>query len=88
MTISNIKGYPMKKPKAEASTIVEFENNLKELSSIIEKLEKGSLSLDESLALFEKGIHLTRNCHQSLKEAEQKVEILLAKVIDNSSEEV
>ena len=42
-------------------------------------MEQGDLSLEESLKLFERGITLTRGCQESLKEAEQKVQILLDK---------
>lgn len=53
-----------------------FEQALDELEQLVEKMESGDLSLDESLASFERGIALTRTCQQSLKAAEQKVEIL------------
>lgn len=54
-----------------------FEEELLELESIVEKLEKGQLSLDESLLLFEKGIKLVRECNDKLKSAQQKVEQLI-----------
>ncbi len=54
-----------------------FEESLAELESIVEKLEKGQLSLDESLVLFEKGIKLVRECNDKLKNARQKVEQLI-----------
>ncbi|MFZ2410418.1 MAG: exodeoxyribonuclease VII small subunit [Candidatus Methanoperedens sp.] len=53
-----------------------FEESLAELEGIVEKLEKGQLSLDESLMLFEKGIKLVRECNDKLKNAQQKVEQL------------
>jgi exodeoxyribonuclease VII small subunit len=56
-----------------------FEKSLKELEALVTKMEQGNLSLEESLQQFERGIQLTRNCQQALKEAEQKVEILLNK---------
>lgn len=56
-----------------------FENSLKELEALVTKMEQGNLSLEESLQHFERGIQLTRTCQQALKEAEQKVEILLNK---------
>jgi exodeoxyribonuclease VII small subunit len=56
-----------------------FEKSLKELEALVTKMEQGNLSLEESLQHFERGIQLTRNCQQALKEAEQKVEILLNK---------
>ncbi len=54
-----------------------FEEAITELESIVEKLENGKLSLEESLALFEKGIKLVRECSAKLKSAEQKVERLI-----------
>lgn len=57
----------------------DFERSLAELEAIVEKLEHGELSLEESLQQFERGVQLTRACQTALKEAEQKVEILLRK---------
>ena len=54
-----------------------FEESLKKLESIVNKLEKGDLSLDESLKLFEEGVGLSAACKKELEEAEGKVEILL-----------
>ena len=54
-----------------------FEEALQEMETIVQRLEDGNLSLDESLALFEDGIKLSRLCSQRLDEAEKKVEILL-----------
>ncbi len=56
-----------------------FEDALKELETLVEKMEQGELSLEDSLQNFERGIALTRQCQQALQEAEQKVEILLEK---------
>lgn len=54
-----------------------FEDKLAELETIVEKLENGQLSLDESLELFEHGITLSRECSAMLKNARQKVEKLI-----------
>ncbi len=54
-----------------------FEDKLQELEKIVEKLENGQLSLDESLGLFEKGIKLVRECDTNLKCARQKVKKLI-----------
>ena len=59
--------------------IPDFETALAELEALVEKMEQGDLSLDESLKQFERGVQLTRSCQQALKEAEQKVRILLEK---------
>ena len=53
-----------------------FEKSLSELNQIVEEMERGELSLEQSLKHFEKGVALTRNCQSALKEAEQKVQIL------------
>ena len=54
-----------------------FEKSLQELEQLVEKMEKGDLSLEDSLKHFERGISLTRSCQKALAEAEQKVQILL-----------
>ncbi|MGI9309710.1 MAG: exodeoxyribonuclease VII small subunit [Gammaproteobacteria bacterium] len=57
----------------------ELEKSLAELETIVEELESGELSLDKSLQQFEKGIKLSRNCQDALKNAEQKVQMLVDK---------
>lgn len=54
-----------------------FEKNLKELETIVKKLEEGNIPLDEMLSLFERGIKLTKACTSQLDEAEQKINILV-----------
>jgi len=66
-----------KKPRAADSP--DFEKSLAELEQIVERMEQGELSLDESLKQFERGVALTRSCQTALQQAEQKVEILLRK---------
>lgn len=56
-----------------------FEQSLTELQAIVERMESGQLSLEESLANFEEGISLTRECQTALIEAEQKVKMLIEK---------
>jgi exodeoxyribonuclease VII small subunit len=55
-----------------------FEQAMAELESLVETMEQGELSLEESLKSFERGVLLTRTCQQALKEAEQKIQILTA----------
>lgn len=55
----------------------DFEQSLKELEALVEKMEKGDLSLEESLQAFERGVQLTRSCQKALVCAEQKVQQLL-----------
>lgn len=62
-----------------ASEPVDFEQSLRDLEEIVARLEQGDLPLEESLKQFERGIQLTRLCQSALKNAEQKVEILLKK---------
>ncbi len=62
--------------KASSKNKLSFEKALEELEKIARKLEEGSLGLDESIAGFEKGIQLAKFCHEKLKEAERKIEIL------------
>ena len=64
---------------AKKSKTPDFESALHELESIVERMEKGELTLEESLQQFERGVLLTRTCQQSLHDAEQKVQILLKK---------
>lgn len=54
-----------------------FESALFELEDIVKKMELGTLSLDESLAAFERAAHLIRFCNEKLENARQKVRILL-----------
>ena len=56
-----------------------FEASLVELQALVERMESGKLTLEESLADFEKGIGLTRECQSALTDAEQKVQMLLEK---------
>ena len=56
-----------------------FETALAELEKIVEKMESGEQSLEESLKSFQRGIELTRACQQGLREAEQRVEKLIRK---------
>ncbi len=54
-----------------------FEESLKKLESIVEQMEKGELSLEESVKLFEAGVALSAACKKELDEAEGKVETLI-----------
>ena len=54
-----------------------FEKSIKELESIVAKLESGDTTLDESLELFEKGIKLSKECNKMLDTAEKKVSVLM-----------
>ncbi|NQZ01538.1 MAG: exodeoxyribonuclease VII small subunit [Bdellovibrionales bacterium] len=56
---------------------MKFEKKLDRLEEIVDKMESGDLSLDQSLKMFEEGVKLSRECHSQLDEAEQKVQLLL-----------
>ncbi len=58
--------------------MLNFEKTMAELEETVEKLERGDVSLDESLELFEKGIKLSKSCQKILETAEKKVTVLLA----------
>jgi exodeoxyribonuclease VII small subunit len=77
----------MPTPKAANEASPDFEAAMRDLEQLVERLEQGDLPLEESLAAFERGILLTRACQTALKEAEQKVEILLKKAGAPSVEE-
>ena len=55
----------------------DFEKSLAELESLVEQLESGELSLDDSLRQFKRGVELTRHCQDVLTQAQQTVEKLL-----------
>ena len=57
-------------------TIKDFESAIGELESIVKTLEDGDLALEKSLALFERGVQLSRFCHARLEDAEKRIEIL------------
>lgn len=56
-----------------------FEKSLQELEKLVETMEGGDISLEDSLKYFERGVSLTHACQQALEEAEQKVKILMEK---------
>ena len=62
----------------DSTKSTDFEQQLSELEILVEQMEQGDISLEDSLKSFEKGIKLARSCQQSLKEAELKVKILMS----------
>ncbi len=58
---------------------VDFESALEELEGLVERMEEGELSLEESLKTYERGIELSRACQKSLDAAEQRLQILSEK---------
>jgi len=64
------------KDSAPIETIKDFEAALSELEAIVKRLEDGELTLESSLALYERGVELSRFCHSRLEQAERRIEIL------------
>lgn len=60
------------------TTKPDFEKSLQELEALVQKMESGELSLEESLQEFERGVQLTRQCQEALTAAEQRVRLLAA----------
>jgi exodeoxyribonuclease VII small subunit len=58
------------------TSIKDFEAAIAELEAIVKKLEEGDLALEQSLALYERGVQLSRFCHAQLEQAERRIEIL------------
>ena len=59
------------------ATDKKFESALEELEQVVEQLESGELSLEDSLSAFEKGVGLVRFCNQKLNDVEKKIEMLV-----------
>lgn len=68
-----------KKATSKATNTPDFEKSLDELEKLVERMEQGELTLEESLKSFERGVELTRRCQKALDEAQQKVDQLLEK---------
>jgi exodeoxyribonuclease VII small subunit len=64
-------------PVPGETAVPSFEAALQKLETIVQRLEKGELTLEESLGLYEEGIRLSRLCHAKLEEAEGKIEQLV-----------
>ena len=62
---------------SEPTEPLQFEEALAELEALVQRMEAGSLSLEESLNAFERGVELTRQCQDALQEAELRVKALM-----------
>jgi len=58
-------------------TDLDFENAYKQLETLVERMERGDQDLEKSLNDFERGVALMKHCHSVLKDAEQKVDVLV-----------
>ena len=67
------------KKSTKKTETLNFEASMVELESLVERMEHGEQSLEDSLKDFERGIALTRRCQQSLQETEQKIQQLIEK---------
>ena len=65
-----------KKDTPDASPVARFEHSLDELEQLVEKMEQGEMSLEESLAAYERGVGLYRRCQAALEQAELRVRLL------------
>ena len=63
-----------------------FEKKLGRLEEIVQNMEEGDLALEDSLKMFEEGVKLSRECHEQLSQAEQRVQKLLQVNKDGSVE--
>jgi exodeoxyribonuclease VII small subunit len=70
---------------ANSDKKIDFESSLKELESIVEKLEDENINLEDSVRSFEEGVNLVKQCQKQLQDAELKVKKLLD---DGSSSEI
>jgi exodeoxyribonuclease VII small subunit len=66
------------KKKDAPTEALGFEEALGQLEGAVTQLEDGDLELEEALAVFEKGVGLTRNCAERLEESERRIEVLVA----------
>ena len=65
-----------RKPATEASPVAHFEQSLDELEQLVGKMEHGEMSLEDSLAAYERGVGLYRRCQAALEQAELRVRLL------------
>jgi len=65
-----------RKPSEEPSPVADFEASLDQLEQLVDKMEHGEMSLEESLAAYERGVGLYRRCQTALEQAELRVRLL------------
>ena len=66
-----------RKPASEPSAVADFEASLDQLEQLVDRMEHGDMSLEESLAAYERGVGLYRRCQAALEQAELRVRLLL-----------
>lgn len=67
---------------------INFEESMKQLQEVVDKLEKGNLTLDESIEEFQKGIKLSKLCSKKLDDVEKKITVLVEEQNGEIKEEV
>jgi exodeoxyribonuclease VII small subunit len=77
VTRCSLAPQPATESTMNAKKTINLEKSLSDLEELVEELESGDLPLEKAMKKFEDGIKLTRGCQAALKDAEQKVEILL-----------
>ena len=65
-----------KEPTPDPSPVADFEKSLEQLETLVDDMERGELSLEQSLAAYERGVGLYRRCQQALEQAELRVKLL------------
>ena len=65
-----------KNPTPDPSPVADFEKSLEQLETLVDNMERGELSLEQSLAAYERGVGLYRRCQQALEQAELRMKLL------------
>ena len=65
-----------RKPPEESSPVADFEASLDQLEQLVDRMEHGEMTLEESLAAYERGVGLYRRCQAALEQAELRVRLL------------
>lgn len=73
-------------PDTQPSAVADFERSLDELEQLVQRMEKGDLTLDDSLQAYERGVSLYRNCQTALEQAELRVRLLSDPLEPDSAE--
>lgn len=76
-----------RKPANDPSPVADFETSLEALEQLVEQMEKGDMSLEDSLAAYERGVGLYRQCQGALEKAELRVKLLSDPVDPGTAED-
>ena len=78
---------PRKADNPEASPVADFETSLEALETLVGQMERGEMTLEQSLVAYEQGIGLYRRCQQALEQAELRVRLLADPMDADSAED-